>query len=72
MVARDDLVFEALTRELPTSAARWDAFHLRAPRLGRRLLGTFGEGRTVQRGVFTRFRCNDSTIHGPRPRQLKC
>jgi hypothetical protein len=31
MDARDDLVFDALTRELAASAARGDAFHLRQP-----------------------------------------
>ena len=36
--ARDDLVFDALTRELAPSAARRDKFHFRGPRLGRRLL----------------------------------
>src|SRR5438094_6892168 len=40
MDARDDLVFDALTRELAASAARRDAFHLRGPRLRRRLLGS--------------------------------
>src|SRR5437762_8282928 len=38
--ARDDLVFDALTRELAASAVRRDAFYLRAPRLRRRLLGS--------------------------------
>src|SRR5262249_5787736 len=40
MDARDDLVFDSLTRRLATSATRRDAFHLRATRLGRRLLGS--------------------------------
>ena len=40
MDARDDLVFDSLTRRLATSATRRDAFHFRATRLGRRLLGS--------------------------------
>jgi len=32
--------FETLTRKLAASAAGRDAFHLRAPRLGRRLWGS--------------------------------
>ena len=40
MDARDDLVFDAFTRKLAASAARRDAFHLRASRLRRRLLGS--------------------------------
>jgi len=32
--------FETLTRKLAASAVRWNAFHLRAPRLRRRLLGS--------------------------------
>src|SRR6266851_4081131 len=40
MDPRDDLVFDPITRELAASAARRDAFHLRAPRLSRRVLGS--------------------------------
>jgi len=40
MDTRNDLVFDAITRKCAASAARWDAFHFRRSRLGRRLLGS--------------------------------